>query len=152
VIDIGGAYERYASDVLRFCVSRTGNLHDGEDVASVVWEEVLRNAGRYEERGTLKASLFQIARNRCTDFHRRAARRLEGPLPTSLRAARWEADVRRRVDALAFLSRLAPQHRRVLALRFLADWSLADVARSDGRSIGAVKALQHRAMDEARTT
>jgi RNA polymerase sigma-70 factor (ECF subfamily) len=60
--------------------------------------------------------------------------------------------VRRRVDALAFLSRLAPQHRRVLALRFLADWSLADVARSDGRSIGAVKALQHRAMDEARTT
>jgi RNA polymerase sigma-70 factor (ECF subfamily) len=48
------------------------------------------------------------------------------------------------VDALWTLT---PDQREVLVLRFVADLPLDDVARITHRRTGAVKALQHRALD-----
>ena len=41
---------------------------------------------------------------------------------------------------------LTPDQREVVTLRFVADLAIEEVARITGRPIGAVKALQHRAL------
>lgn len=46
----------------------------------------------------------------------------------------------------AVLDRLAPDQREVVVLRFLVDLPLAEVAAVTGRSLPAVKALQHRGL------
>ncbi|HVM02425.1 MAG TPA: sigma-70 family RNA polymerase sigma factor, partial [Acidimicrobiales bacterium] len=50
-------------------------------------------------------------------------------------------------DLVEALSRLTADQREVVVLRFVADLPLADVARITGRRTGAVKALQHRALE-----
>ena len=53
-------------------------------------------------------------------------------------------------ELLDALAQLTPDQREVLALRFVADLSLEDVARLTKRSVGATKALQHRALENLR--
>jgi len=49
-------------------------------------------------------------------------------------------------ELVAALLALTPDQREVVTLRFVADLSLEDVAAMTGRSVGATKALQHRAL------
>ena len=50
----------------------------------------------------------------------------------------------------AALDRLSDAHREVLALRVIGDLSVADAARIMGKSPGAIKVLQHRALHALR--
>ena len=50
----------------------------------------------------------------------------------------------------AQLSLLTVEQRDVLLLRFVADLSLEEIASAQGRSVGSVKALQHRAIETVR--
>jgi RNA polymerase sigma-70 factor (ECF subfamily) len=51
---------------------------------------------------------------------------------------------------LQALARLTPEQREVVFLRFVEGYSLKAVATSTNRSVGAVKALQHRALRQLR--
>jgi RNA polymerase sigma-70 factor, ECF subfamily len=51
-------------------------------------------------------------------------------------------------ELLNALDALTDDQRTVVLLRFVADLPLRDVARITGRRVGAVKALQHRGLDE----
>ncbi|MGT2463203.1 sigma factor-like helix-turn-helix DNA-binding protein [Sinomonas atrocyanea] len=53
--------------------------------------------------------------------------------------------------ALALLGRLADDYREVLLLRIVADLSIDETAAVMGRTPGAVKQLQRRALNELRT-
>ena len=55
--------------------------------------------------------------------------------------------VARHIEVSFEITRVA---REVLALRFVADLPLEDVARLTKRSVGATKALQHRALENLR--
>jgi RNA polymerase sigma-70 factor (ECF subfamily) len=48
------------------------------------------------------------------------------------------------------MSKLKPDYREVLLLRFVEGYGAADVGRMTGRSEGAVRTLQHRALDRLR--
>src|SRR5207302_6571593 len=48
------------------------------------------------------------------------------------------------------MSKLKPDYREVLLLRFVEGYGAADVGRMTGRSEGAVRTLQHRAIDRLR--
>jgi RNA polymerase sigma-70 factor (ECF subfamily) len=50
----------------------------------------------------------------------------------------------------AQLSLLTVEQRDVLLLRFVCDLSLEEIAAAQGRSVGSVKALQHRAIETVR--
>jgi RNA polymerase sigma-70 factor (ECF subfamily) len=50
----------------------------------------------------------------------------------------------------ALLDLLTAEQRDVLLLRFVADLSLEEVAEAQGRTVGAVKAMQHRALASVR--
>jgi RNA polymerase sigma-70 factor (ECF subfamily) len=98
--------------------------------------------------------VFTIAYRRLADLRRRNARRRTDPSPTELiadhvNAGDAEHDVMQLVGtstALARIAALPAAQAEVVLLRVVADLSVDDVAKIVGRRPGAVRALQHRAL------
>ena len=126
---------------------RGQRVADPEDVLGEVFLQVARDIGRFDGNDTdLRRWVFSIAHNRAMDAHRRRARRPvtqpgEVDVPTGPPADPVDSDL------VAALSSLSPDQREVVVLRFVGDLSLEDVAKMTGRKVGAVKALQHRALE-----
>jgi RNA polymerase sigma-70 factor (ECF subfamily) len=129
-----------------------GNRHDAEDLTEQTFLKMLESIDRFVwRRAPFSAWLFRIAHNLAMD-HFRAGRRwqpeAEPPEPNELEASAEEdafaALARERVLELVEL--LSPEQRQVVTLKFVFDFSNADVATVLGKTEGAVKALQHRAL------
>ena len=153
-------YRALAPAVLGYL--RSQRVPDPEDVLGDVFLSVARDLGRFSgDDAALRRWVFSIAHNRAMDAHRRAAKQrsaLEAermaagsgsPEAGSSGAAPRPPDPLdpELVEALATLS---PDQREVVVLRFVADLPLEAVARITGRRVGAVKALQHRALENLR--
>ncbi len=150
---LGMIYDAYSPLLYRYAARLLGDPDLAEECVAETFSRFLHalRAGRGPNQH-LKAYLFRIAHNWITDHYRHQtptapwedqARHLssDDPPPDEVVEARWQqAHVR------ALLHRLTPDQRQVIALRFLEGWSLAEVAESMGKPVGAVKALQHRAL------
>ena len=140
--------------LLRFCVALCGNEAQAQDLAAQCWYELVRMADRYEDRGVdLTVWLFRTARSRCIDLHRVAQRRPTVPLlpqDTAISMQSFEARVLERIQVTQMLRTLRPAHAQVLTLRFVEDRSLPETAQLLGLTVGATKALQHRALTHLR--
>lgn len=151
----GELYERHRDAVYRFCLARTGSAHEAEDLTSEVFVKALRAIARYQERGVPFVSyLYRIARNAAIDRSRSRRPTLPVEDAASLDSGQ---DVEReaiqgtdRATLLAALARLKPDHREVLVLRFVEGLSGPEAALMLGRTEGAVRILQHRAMQRLR--
>lgn len=139
------AYQDLAPAVLGYL--RALRVSEPEDVLGEVFLQVVRDIDRF--RGDdirLRRWVFSIAHNRVMDHHRRLRRRPQsvGPVPDLHGPPPDDPFDPELVGALATLS---IDQREVVVLRFVADLSLETVARVTGRRVGAVKALQHRALE-----
>lgn len=128
-----------------------------EDLVSEVFLGVFRGIGSF--RGTepqFRSWVFTIAHRRLLDERRRAARRphLE-PVRAELSAPGGDVE-REAFDSLGeqwvirVCAQLSTDQCTVLLLRVVADLSVAEVARVTGKTAGAVKALQRRALEVLR--
>jgi len=139
---------------------RTQRIPDPEDALGEVFLQVARDLDRFRgDEAALRRWVFSIAHNRAMDAHRKAARRrstLEAELGEAAASASGPGGHAppppdpldpELVDALATLS---ADQREVVVLRFVADLPLEAVAKITGRKVGAVKALQHRALENLR--
>ena len=146
------AYRELAPAVLGYL--RSQRVPDPEDVLGEVFLHVARDIGRFSGDDTaLRRWVFSIAHNRSMDAHRKAKRdrsTLEAEI-TEGRVAPVDAP-REPIDPelIAALATLSDDQREVVVLRFVADLSLEAVAKITRRTPGAVKAMQHRAMDNLR--
>ncbi len=143
------AYRELAPAVLGYL--RAQRAPDPEDVLGEVFLQVARDIGRFRGDGAaLRRWVFAIAHNRLLDDARRRARRprLSDGEPPEQAAPPVPDPVDE--DLLAALDALTPDQRQVVLLRFVADLPLAEVARITKRPVGAVKALQHRALENLR--
>jgi RNA polymerase sigma-70 factor (ECF subfamily) len=126
---------------------RGNGVIDADDVLSEVFLQVARSLPRFRgDDDALRAWVFAIARNRVVDGHRhRASRPAIADVPVPDRAAPLASEP---LDAelVAALLQLTPDQREVVALRFVADLPLEEVASITGRTEGAVKSMQHRAL------
>ncbi len=127
---------------------RAQRAPDPEDVLGEVFLQVARDLGHFSgDDAALRRWVFAIAHNRLLDARRRLARRpalADRPVPEQPAPA---MDDGIDPDLVEALSELTPDQREVVVLRFVADLSLADVAHLTRRRVGAVKALQHRALE-----
>lgn len=132
---------------------RARGVPDPEDVAGEVFLQVARDLRRFrkaQDEIAVRRWVFTIARNRALDAARRARRRprssgVEVPDQPAVPAAEPLDPA-----LVAALLQLTEDQREVIALRFIADLPLDDVARMTRRSVGATKALQHRALENLR--
>ena len=144
-IDADRAYRDLAPAVLGYL--RSQRARDPEDLLGEVFLQVTRDLARFRgDRDDLRRWVFTIARHRLVDDRRRRARRpqeLDRELPDVPAVPAAEALDPELVAALALLT---DDQREVIALRFIADLPLDDVAKVTKRKVGAVKALQHRGL------
>lgn len=147
-------YRALSPGVLRYL--RAKNYEEAEDLAAEVWAEVARRMSSFVGgEGDFRAVLFTIARRRVHDHWRWRQRRPSDPVePDELGdhpaldqpdGVVIEAmDAQRAVDRL--VRHLSEPQAEVVLLRVLGGLSVDEVAHLLGRSPGAVRALQHRAL------
>ena len=150
----GALFQRLSPGVAGYL--RAHRCPDVEDVTSEVFLAAFRGISRFEgDSAALRAWLFSLAHRRRVDAIRRAVRRpqvVDAGLDDDPRSEPSAEDsaLAHTGGALALLHRLTEDQREVLALRVVADLSLEDTAVALGRSVGAVKSLQHRALEALR--
>jgi RNA polymerase sigma-70 factor, ECF subfamily len=127
-----------------------------DDLVEQTFVELIEGCDRIRGDGrSLRAWLYLAARNNLKDWAKRADRRSDNEL-TAARAELvhdegpdpGEQALAAIVDPalMSALAELTDEQREVVELRLVAELSIAQVAEITGRSVGAVKLLQHRAV------
>ena len=145
-------WARHAAAVAGYLRGR--GVIEPDDVTSDVFLAVFERIGSFHgDDEDLRAFVFTVAHHRAVDHLRRRARRgVAAPYeaeadPRTTASAETEALARlgdARVHEL--LATLSPDQRDVILLRVLGDLTLEQTAQVVGKRVGAVKALQHRAL------
>jgi RNA polymerase sigma-70 factor, ECF subfamily len=144
-------YDRYVAPVYGYCYRRLGSVEAAEDATSLVFSRALAALPRYVDDGRpFRSWLFTIAHHTVVDefrarrLHRSldAADAMPDPQPLPEEQALANDESRRVRDLLAHLT---PEQAHVLELR-LAGLTDVEIAQVVGRSHGAVRAAQHRAV------
>jgi RNA polymerase sigma-70 factor (ECF subfamily) len=130
-----------------------GNRHDAEDLTTQTFLKMLESIGRFRwQSAPFSAWLFRIAHNLAMD-HFRANRRWqpeeEVPEPPGSEQASAEEDALQsigRQSMLELIEKLSAEQQQVLTLKFVFNFPNGEVATILGKTEGAVKSLQHRAL------
>ncbi|MFY9556639.1 MAG: sigma-70 family RNA polymerase sigma factor [Blastocatellia bacterium] len=149
-------YENNFERVYAFIARRVRNRDAAEDLTSEVFHQALANLPRFEWRGVpFAAWLFKIAANSIIDRSKRESRERDVPTNPDLVAEaptqEVELEIERRARLFKLVDRLPADQRRVIVMRFTEEKSIRDIAGELGRSEGAVKQLQFRALENLRT-
>ena len=152
----GTLYRRYLDRVYGYAFYLLGDHHDAEDVTERTFLAALAAIGTFRDTGAnFRSWLFRIAHNQVANALRSRARRpadsldlVEHPTavgsdPAALVGAADEARTLRQA-----LGGLAADRRQVLVLRFVDGLTAREIGAVLGRSEGAVRVLQHRALRE----
>jgi RNA polymerase sigma-70 factor, ECF subfamily len=159
-------YEMHFERVYAYVCRRAGNRTETEDLTSEVFHQALANLKRFEWRGIpFAAWLFRIAANLIADRWQRSGREvvddslIESALTesgafgskSSSKANVAEIEnIEQRATLYRLVETLPEEQRRVLTLRFVEEKSIKEVAREVGKTEGAVKQLQFRALSNLR--
>jgi len=130
-----------------------GNRHDAEDLTTQTFLRMLESIGKFRwQSAPFSAWLFRIAHNLAMD-HFRATRRWqpeeEVPEPEPDESTSAEANALQsigRKSMMELIEDLSPEQQQVLTLKFLFNFANAEAATILGKSEGAIKSLQHRAL------
>lgn len=140
---------------LRSYVRRQGAI-DVDDLVGETWLHVARRLRHFSgDEAAFRSWVFMVAHHRLIDERRRTARRptdyqqetdLDRVCP-AVRSAESEVLERLGFNSLQeVLDRLPPDQREVVLLRFVSGFGVTEAARIVGKSPGAVRALQRRAL------
>lgn len=140
--------------VYAFVAYRLGDGPEAEDVTSEVFERALRYRGSYDRsKGDPVGWLLGIAR-RCTNdalAARATAAQPVGELPETSSGDALEERSVRRLTLAAAMAQLAPQDQELIALRFGADLTAAQIAAVLELQTNAVEVRLHRTLARLRS-
>ena len=146
----GDLYELHFARVYAYVRRRIGNRETAQDLTSEVFHKALANIGKFEWRGVPFAVwLYRIASNAIASHYQRTAREAslpDDPAPEQVVIVEVEHSAR----LFRLVDRLPPDQRRVIRLRFAEEKSIREIAQDLGRTEGAVKQLQLRALKKLR--
>jgi len=149
----GDLYERHVDHVYAFIARRVRDRDLAEDLTSDVFHRALTFLPRYEWRGApFGAWLLRIAANVVADKGKQADRERPLPDPEHLPdpdEASLE-DSERRAQLFRLVAAIPADQQRVVLLRFTEDRTIREIAAELGRTEGAVKQLQFRALKSLR--
>ena len=146
-------YENNFHRVYAYIARRVHDRSEAQDLTSHVFHQALANLGKFKWRGAPFVTwLFRIAANSIADQAKRRAREQGNTeTPTTDNPAETDLeDSERRAHLFRAVDKLPEDQRRVILLRFAAEKSVREIASELGRSEGAVKQLQFRALENLR--
>ncbi|MEK7641125.1 MAG: sigma-70 family RNA polymerase sigma factor [Patescibacteria group bacterium] len=150
----GKLYDHYITPIYRFVMVKVNHRDDAEDLTHEVFLSAWQNLKNYKFQGFPFSSwLYQIARNKVIDHYRTKKMHssiddvdenifeivgaLEKGLDTSIALETVK-------EAIASLS---PDQQDVLVMKFVEDLNNGEIATALKKSDGAVRLLQHRAIN-----
>jgi RNA polymerase sigma factor (sigma-70 family) len=155
-LDFDALYRDARDDVYAYAATLLRDRAAAEDVAAAAFERAYRRRNRYDaRRGSPRAWLFGIARNAALDElrRRRRAAAAELPEPAAEPDPGEAAVLAAQRDAVrAALGRMPARERELIALKYHAELSNAELAAVLGVSVSNAGTLVHRAMTKLRET
>lgn len=150
----GALYDRYLDLVYRYVYYRVGGKALAEDLVSETFLRALRRIGTFEWQGRdFAAWLITIARNIIADHYKSGRFRLEVSTADMLDADRADEGIESAVlegitnaALIDAVKKLNDEQQECVVLRFLQGMSVLETAQAMGKTEGAIKALQYRAV------
>jgi RNA polymerase sigma-70 factor (ECF subfamily) len=147
-------YEHYVMRIYNYVYYRIGSEIEAEDITSRVFYRAFGHIGNYVDKGVpFSAWLYRIAHNLIANWHRDSSRRKEVPLDETLELpaqADFPEKALEKTQEMELLlrgiRRLSPDRQQLLILKFVEDFSNAEIGEIMGKSEGAIKSLYHRAL------
>lgn len=142
-------YEQNFYRVYAFIARRVSDRHCAEDLTAEVFSEALAGIEKFQWRGVpFAAWLLRIASRAIADHWQRTGRESgerspEADLP-------GPDEIERNAILFQLVDRLPEAQFRVIHMRFVEQKSIREIAQELGRSEGAVKQLQFRAIENLR--
>jgi RNA polymerase sigma-70 factor, ECF subfamily len=150
-------YDQYGDRIYSYIYHRVGQVELAEDLTGQVFMRMLEavHAGRPWQT-SFSGWLFRIAHNLVIDHYRRRGRatfvdidEVIAPSPHGQPQSSVEAMLDSEQLRQA-LRKVTDEQAQVISLRFLEDLSIAETAEIMGKTEGAIKALQYRAVSALR--
>ena len=149
-------YRRYVMQVYRYHIVHTGNVKDAEDLTSQTFMAAMDGIAHYRREGTFAAWLMGIARRQMAQYFRHCKAEVSLEQVADLSGAYLPVDVMvsRRISvqqAHEALKRISSERAEAIILCVFGGLSVADTARTLGKSEAAVKMLISRGLQDLRS-
>jgi len=143
-------YDLHFHRVYAYVSTRVAGRAEVEDVVSEAFHRAFSSIKQYEDRGApFSAWLFRIAAN-VISSHGRSAKVQVSQGDHSIDEA-GIGEIEELAVIAQMVSGLPEDQRRVVVARFVNRMSVKDIASELGRTEGAIKQLQYRALEALRT-
>ncbi len=144
-------YEQNFERVYAYIAVRVRNRDEAQDLTAEVFHQALAGISRFEWRGAPFVTwLLGIAANILADRWEQASKQPEVQTD-ELERAGMDDKVEQRAMLFQLVDGLPEDQRHVILRRFVDQRSVREIAQELGRSEGAVKQLQFRALQNLRT-
>ncbi len=149
---LAAIYDEFQPQIYKYIYRRVGNVEVSRDLSAEVFHRFLQALHKGSgPSSNLRAWLYRVAHNIVVDYYRHHENQqlslidenLVGDSPDPGQGAEMSIQLE---GVRKALGQLTPDQQQVLALKFLEGLSNNEVAGITGKSIGAVKSLQHRAL------
>lgn len=153
---LAAAYDQYHLAIYRYLYRQVGDPETARDLAADVFRRLLTAVKQgHGPAENLKAWLYRTAHNLVIDHYRRQKHRAHLPLPDDIVDAGdnpvLAAEFRLSAEQVKLtLQRLTPDQRQVIVLKYLEGLSNTEVSNIIDKPVGAIKSLQHRALEALR--
>lgn len=152
----GSLYDYYQPKIYRFVLIKVSHREEAEDLTHQVFLSAWQNIRGYKSLGHPFSSwLYQIARNKVIDFYRTQKLQVDLEDADEQYFSTDEKDINLSVDialqaeeVVDAIRSLKQVYQDVIIMRFVEDLTPKEVAKVLGKSEGAVKLIQHRAIKE----
>lgn len=156
-----GLYLLYADKIFRFLMTRLEDADAAEEIAAQVFLRLIENIDKYriapkDNVAIFSAWLYRMAYNKMVDNLRKQKRSYSVPIERLERVSEQRqamVQVEEKLDFELLLQRLLllnEQQQQVIILRFIEGYNIAETAQIMRKTEGAVKALQHRSIQNLR--
>ncbi len=149
--DVSALYDRFAPELYRYIYHRLGAKAVAEDLTAEVFVRVMQGERAPDD---WRAYLYRVAHNLVIDSVRKYPHILEHvdeSVPDERNDPHAQAELAEEARRLRkAIARLSPDQQQVVVLKFLEEMTNAEVAKILNKPEGAIKSLQHRALDNLR--
>ena len=150
---LGALHAEFYEPVVRYIQFKVGDERVVEDLSSEVFVRVVEAVRRGNTwRDSPRGWIMGIARHVVADHYRRREKSVEVALSEDITATEendpvWQTMLSERKQVLLrAMALLTEEQHDIVSMRFIKGISIADIATATGKTPGAVRALQHRAL------
>jgi RNA polymerase sigma-70 factor, ECF subfamily len=153
----GRLYDMHVDRVYRHVYYRVSNNADAEDLTQQVFIKAWQAISRYKKTASpFLAWLIKISHNLVIDFYR--SKKPAAYIDFDITATKPETDPASLVEAQfsqqeirQAINKLHGDQQQVILMRFIEDFSYAEIAAALGKSEGAIRVILHRGLAKLKT-